>query len=161
MTTKTYFDRQQPARGLDDGIHRHAIHRAPIRKVGGRQPRVPPKQEIVQHDVLQVGATGLPLLSEMQRQARIAPVELRQLADPLVPIGRVRGRRTSRYDVSSRLRHAQGCLGHQFLRLMLAILGTRQIITGRLIQMSQSSGARRKLCYLEEEYNLWGAIVVV
>ena len=49
-------------------------------------------QEIVQHDVLQVGAAGLLLLSEVQRQAGIAPVELRQLADPLAPIGRVRGK---------------------------------------------------------------------
>ena len=44
----------------------------------------------MQHDVLQVGAAGLLLLSEVQRQAGIAPVEFRQLADPLAVIGRVR-----------------------------------------------------------------------
>src|SRR5207249_4033605 len=115
------LDRDEVAAGLDDEVHLLARRRSPVEDLGALDPRVPPAQQVVQHEVFEVSAGGLGRAAQVQGQARVAPVELGGFDEALGAVHRVRWypdqqvRRLEQVEVpvhgGLRQRHVAGQLG--------------------------------------------------
>src|SRR5688572_20638578 len=77
------LDRQELAARLDHEIDLLADGRAPVAELRALDARVPPAEEVVQDEVLQVRAGRLVRLAQVQRDSRISPVDLGRLDQAL------------------------------------------------------------------------------
>ena len=80
-----HFDAHQPILRFDDEIDFVTTCSTPIRDLRLRHECVPPREQITQHEVLEVRAGGRAFrapMREMQRETRVIPVQLRRLDQP-------------------------------------------------------------------------------
>ena len=84
------LDRQEPPVRLNDEVDLRTRGRAPMEDLGTAEPAVAPRQQIVEDDVLEVGALRFRIPRQVKRQPSVCPIELRGLDEPFRAVGGVR-----------------------------------------------------------------------
>ena len=83
------LDGQQVVSGFDDEIDLLTRCCSPVQDFGALRPGVPPRQQVPEHEVLEVRDGRLVELGEVQGGRGVAPVQLGRLDEPLGAVDRV------------------------------------------------------------------------
>jgi len=85
------LDRQQATAGPDHEIHFLAASHSPVAELRALESRVAPGEQIVEHEVLEMGAARFRDCAKVQRDAGVASIQFRRLGEALRAVDGVGG----------------------------------------------------------------------